>query len=105
VIEKPDGELGKVDVVSDIRAAQDRKSPVVNARKARCQNFESNFIGEYTEDGGRSEGGDNGGTIERGRRNLVSGKQRRQSRAVWYSTLYPLPSARFIPRKATGESH
>lgn len=44
-MENPDGALGKVDVVSDIRAAQDRKSPVVNARKARCQNFESNFIG------------------------------------------------------------
>jgi hypothetical protein len=27
-----------------MRAAQDRKRPVVNARKARCQNFESNFI-------------------------------------------------------------
>jgi hypothetical protein len=27
-----------------MRAAQDRNNPVVNARKARCQNFESNFI-------------------------------------------------------------
>jgi hypothetical protein len=43
-MEKPDGALENVDDVSDIRAAQDRKSPVVNARKARCQNFESNFM-------------------------------------------------------------
>lgn len=43
-MEKPDGALENVDCVSDIRAAQDRKSPVVNARKARCQNFESNFM-------------------------------------------------------------
>ena len=43
-MENPDGALENVDCVSDIRAAQDRKSPVVNARKARCQNFESNFI-------------------------------------------------------------
>src|SRR5689334_15791211 len=44
VIEKPELVLGKVEVVSDMCAAQERKSPVVNARKARCQNFESNFI-------------------------------------------------------------
>ena len=37
--------IGNVDVVSDMRAAQERKSPVVNARKARCQNFLSKFIG------------------------------------------------------------
>ena len=44
VIEKTELVLGNVGVVSDMRAAQERKSPVVNARKARCQNFESNFI-------------------------------------------------------------
>ena len=58
-MEKPDGALENVDCVSDIRAAQDRKSPVVNARKARCQNFESNFIvvcGGQAK-GGRSEAG------------------------------------------------
>ena len=44
VIENPELVLGNVEVVSDMRAAQERKSPVVNARKARCQNFESNFI-------------------------------------------------------------
>ena len=44
VIEKPELVLGNVEFVSDIRAAQERKSPVVNARKARCQNFESNFM-------------------------------------------------------------
>jgi len=43
-IENPELVLGNVEVVSDMRAAQERKSPVVNARKARCQNFESNFI-------------------------------------------------------------
>lgn len=44
-IENADGVLGNVDVVSDMRAAHERKSPVVNARKARCQNFLSKFIG------------------------------------------------------------
>ena len=36
--------VGNVDVVSDMRAAQERKSPVVNARNARCQNFLSKLI-------------------------------------------------------------
>ena len=44
VIENPALVLGNVELVSDMRAAQERKSPVVNARKARCQNLESNFI-------------------------------------------------------------
>jgi hypothetical protein len=43
-MEKPAGASGNVDVVSAIRAAQDRNRPVLNARKARCQNFVSNFI-------------------------------------------------------------
>ena len=44
VIENPEVVLGNVELVSDMCAAQERKSPVVNARKARCQNLESNFI-------------------------------------------------------------
>ena len=44
--ENPDDALGNVVVVSDMCAAHDRKRPVVNARKARCQNFVSNFIGK-----------------------------------------------------------
>jgi len=44
VIEKPEVVLGNVELVSDMRAAHERKSPVVNARKARCQNLESNFM-------------------------------------------------------------
>ena len=44
VIENPVLVLGNVEVVSDMCAAHDRKSPVVNARKARCQNLESNFM-------------------------------------------------------------
>jgi hypothetical protein len=61
VIENPVLVLGNVEVVSDMRAAQERKSPVVNARKARCQNLESNFIGDRREAGtaaGRSRGGE-----------------------------------------------
>jgi hypothetical protein len=50
-MENPEGALGNEVVVSDIRAAHERNNPVVNARKARCQNFESNFIG-----GARTEG-------------------------------------------------
>jgi hypothetical protein len=34
-----------------MRAAQERNSPVVNARKARCQNFESNFMSGAEEAG------------------------------------------------------
>ena len=51
VIEKPEVVLGNVELVSDMRAAHERKSPVVNARKARCQNFESNFMREDEEAG------------------------------------------------------
>jgi hypothetical protein len=40
----PELGLGKVDVVSATRAAQDRKSAVVKARNARCQNVTSNFM-------------------------------------------------------------
>jgi hypothetical protein len=43
-IENPEVVLGNVELVSDMCAAHERKSPVVNARKARCQNFESNFM-------------------------------------------------------------
>ena len=54
--------VGKVEVVSDIRAAQDRKSPVVNARNARCQNFLSKFMRE------RAEAGDEPTIVKRGSR-------------------------------------
>jgi hypothetical protein len=57
VIEKPELVLGNVEVVSDMRAAQERKRPVVNARKARCQNFESNFMS------GAEKAGCGGGSI------------------------------------------
>ena len=50
-IENPELVLGNVEVVSDMRAAQERKRPVVNARKARCQNFESNFMSGAEEAG------------------------------------------------------
>ena len=60
MIENPELELGNVELVSDMCAAQERKSPVVNARKARCQNFESNFIGQWT------GGGYGGGSIASG---------------------------------------
>jgi hypothetical protein len=36
-------------------AAHERKSPVVNARKARCQNFLSNFIVRTTKAGGEAD--------------------------------------------------
>jgi hypothetical protein len=51
-MENPDGALENVGAVSDMRAAHERKKPVVNARKARCQNFESNFIWGKAEAGG-----------------------------------------------------
>ena len=52
VIEKPEVVLGNVELVSDMRAAHERKSPVVNARKARCQNLESNFMRMESDAGG-----------------------------------------------------
>jgi hypothetical protein len=54
-MEKPEGVSGNVDVVSAIREAHERNRPVVNARKARCQNFESNFMGKPTGAGGEAE--------------------------------------------------
>ena len=60
MIENPEVVLGNVELVSDMCAAHERKSPVVNARKARCQNFESNFMGS---DG---EAGYGGGSIASG---------------------------------------
>lgn len=41
----------------DTRAAQDRNSAVVNARMARCTNFEFNFMDESADGGSPREGG------------------------------------------------
>ena len=60
-------------MVSDMCAAHDRKRPVVNARKARCQNFVSNFMGSRSEAGFVVQEGGTARTIEVGRRNLVHG--------------------------------
>ena len=58
--ENGDDVLGNDDVVADMRAAQERNSPVVNARNARCQNFLSKFIGVRRAEAGRWA--DNDGT-------------------------------------------
>jgi hypothetical protein len=59
-----------------MRAAHERKRPVVNARNARCQKVESNFIGE-----GEGEAGTCGEGSSRGRRCTERTNQTRSRKA------------------------